>query len=282
MERDVSWEGFELRFLKVHCELETNWGKKRKGMRTIIRGSEHICTTRWALNIFLLFRTFREKISMPCIERGTLDLHTFWQDFVPARRFTALSIWEDEIGCLFDRSLRVITLFTPLVKVPEINRLSFAPCHKLASIPCFSCFQAWYFGRGFCSLIKWTPEAMSLYFRIQIPKLNAEAPSLNLKRLYNLIKRLLKQRVFLVFGSLGTDAHRWRKCRSFSWAWLPTLLCKTTVQEPRMCKLRTNFQLNHAICLASRPKSRCFFFKISSKITLFFQDIERHQQTMKQ
>jgi hypothetical protein len=34
-----------------------------------------------------------------------------------------------------------------------------------------------------------------------------------------------------------------------------------------MCKLRTNFQLNHAICLTSRPKPRCCFFS---------QDIERH------
>ena len=49
-----------------------------------------------------------------------------------------------------------------------------------------------------------------------------------------------------------------------------------------MCELRTNFQLNHAICLASRPKSRCFFSRYRPKSRCFFQDIERHQQIMKQ
>jgi hypothetical protein len=41
----------------------------------------------------------------------------------------------------------------------------------------------------------------------QISKPSAEVPSLNLKRLHNLIKKVeLKQMVFLVLGSLGTDA----------------------------------------------------------------------------
>ena len=83
--------------------------------------------------------------------------------------------------------------------------------------------------------------------------------------------------MFLVFGSLGTDATHGESAGHFLGLWLPT------VQEFHMYKLRTNFQLNHAICLASRPKSRCYFFpRYRPKSRCFFQDIERHQQIMKQ
>ena len=77
--------------------------------------------------------------------------------------------------------------------------------------------------------------------------------------------------VFLVLGSLGTtDATHDQSAGHFlGLGFQHMCFCKTTVQESRMCKLRTNFQLNHAICLTSRPKPRCFF-EISSKITLFF------------
>lgn len=139
MENDVSWESFELRFLKVHSELETNLGKKKEGNEDYQRLRAYLSYQMSSLYIPCLFD---ENISMPCNERGTLDLHTFWQDFVPTRRFTALSIWEDEFGCLFHPSLRVITLFTPLVKVPELRLIGWALllCHKLASIPCCCCF----------------------------------------------------------------------------------------------------------------------------------------------
>jgi hypothetical protein len=138
MERDVSWEGFELRFLKVHSELETNRGKK--GREWGLSEPQSIFVLPDELSIYscffqLFMKRFRCRASnvghwMIYIRFGKILSQPGDSPPFPSER--------TKLDVPFDRSLRVITLFTPLVKVPEINRSSFAPCHKLASIPCFS------------------------------------------------------------------------------------------------------------------------------------------------
>jgi hypothetical protein len=138
MERDVSWEGFELRFLKVHSELETNRGKK--GREWGLSEPQSIFVLPDELSIYscffqLFMKRFRCRASnvghwMIYIRFGKILSQPGDSPPFPSER--------TKLDVSFDRSLRVITLFTPLVKVPEINRSSFAPFHKLASIPCSS------------------------------------------------------------------------------------------------------------------------------------------------